>query len=165
MMLACQDEQQQLQSNYGCTYYQRQTGTMGASLILPQLFIGSYTNALDPPAEITALLCVAAELAPPANDRLTGHIPIVDMQPIPADQLRAAVEWIDAHIEHHRILVFCNAGVGRSPSVTIAYLCCALDYGFGQAVEYVATRRPYMSILPDLIHGIAAVKQAWRGKA
>ena len=73
------------------------------------------------------------------------------MQPNPAGALREAVEFIAGNISAHKILVFCNEGVGRSPLVVVAYLCCELGYDFGQAVERVARCKPYMSILPNLI--------------
>jgi len=80
------------------------------------------------------------------------------MQPIPSKQMREAVEWIRDQIAEYKIMVFCNAGVGRSPSVVIGYLCCVLGYGFGEAVEFVARRKPEISILPNLIKTIEAVK-------
>jgi protein-tyrosine phosphatase len=58
-----------------------------------------------------------------------------------------------------KILVFCNAGVGRSPSVVNGYLCCKLGYGFGQTAEHVAKCKPYMSILPNLILSIKDLRE------
>lgn len=81
------------------------------------------------------------------------------MQPIPTEQLKEAVEWVRANISSHKIMVFCNAGVGRSPSVVVAYLCCVLGYSFGEAVEYVAIKKPYMSILPNLMVSIEEAKK------
>jgi protein-tyrosine phosphatase len=75
------------------------------------------------------------------------------MKPIPAFRLMEAAEFIDQHINNKRILVFCDGAVGRSPSVVVAYLC-SKGMRFGQAVEFVAIRKPYMSILPDLIESI-----------
>ena len=106
--------------------------------ILDNLAIGSYDDALNPPSEITALLNVAKELDV-ETELLYHKVPIVDMQPIPPKQMKEAVEWIRDHIERHKIMVFCNAGIGRSPSVVIGYLCCFLDYSFGDAVEFVAS--------------------------
>jgi len=80
-------------------------------------------------------------------------VAIEDMKPIPAFRLMEAAEFIDQHINTKRILVFCEGGVGRSPSVVIAYLC-SKGMRFGQAVEFLAMRKPYMSILPDLIESI-----------
>ena len=41
--------------------------------------------------------------------------------------------------------------------MVVAYLCCSLGLDFGEAVERVARKRPYMSILPDLILGVDAL--------
>lgn len=127
--------------------------------ILDNLAIGSYEDALKPPSEITALLNVAKERD--IETTLLYHkVPIIDMQPIPSEQLKEAVEWIGNHIDRYKIMVFCNAGVGRSPSVVIGYLCCFMGYGFGDAVEFVAKRKPDISILPVLIRTIEAAKSS-----
>ena len=122
--------------------------------ILDYLAIGNHQEARDTPRDIDALLCVAQEIDIQTPIPLNHKVPILDMQPIPAAQLEEGVRWIAEHRDGHRILVFCNAGVGRSTSVVVAYLCAVLGFGFGQAVEYVAVRRPYMSILPMLITSI-----------
>ena len=127
--------------------------------ILDRLAVGSYQEALDPPSEITALLNVAEEHDLADSSLVYGKVPVVDMKSIPAPMLKDAVSWIASHIDDQKIMVFCHGGVGRSPSVIIAYLCCKRGYGFGEAVEYVATRKPRMSILPNLILRIAEVKQ------
>ena len=116
--------------------------------ILDNLAIGNFQEAQAPPLEIDALLCVAREMDLTPVDRLYCKVPIVDIQPIPAGELRETVEFIAGNISAHKIIVFCNAGVGRSPSVVFACLCCKLGYGFGQAVEHVARCKPFMSILP-----------------
>jgi protein-tyrosine phosphatase len=125
--------------------------------ILDNLAIGNYEAALSPLPGISALLNVAAERDLQDTTHLYHKIPIIDMQPIPATQMREAVAWLKRHIIEHQIMVFCNAGIGRSSSVVIGYLCCCLGYGFGEAVEFVAKRKPDISILPNLIETIAAV--------
>ena len=130
--------------------------------ILDNLAVGSYEDALKPLSEITALLNVAKELD--VDTPLLYHkVPIIDMQPIPPEQMKEAVEWIRNHIERYKIMVFCNAGIGRSPSVVIGYLCCFLEYSFGDAVEFVAKRKPDISILPDLIRTIEDVTTRLHG--
>ena len=126
--------------------------------IVENLAIGNYQEALAPASDINALLCVAAEHDIYDTKYIYYKVPIVDMQPIPTEQLKDAIVWLRSNIEANRTMVFCNAGVGRSPSVVAAFLCCVLGYSFGEAVQYVATRRPYMSILPNLIKTIEEIK-------
>ncbi|MBW1739936.1 MAG: dual specificity protein phosphatase family protein [Deltaproteobacteria bacterium] len=128
------------------------------NFVLDNLAIGNYEVALNPPPIVSALLNVAIEKDLHDTTCLYHKIPIVDMQPIPSEQMQEAVEWIRDHSMAYRIMVFCNAGIGRSPSVVIGYLCCILGYGFGEAVEFVARRKPDISTLPNLIKTIEAVK-------
>ena len=125
--------------------------------ILENLAIGSYKDALNPPAPITALLNVASE-RDVETERLYHKVPLIDLQPIPQDQLKEAVKWIRDHISRHTIMVFCNAGIGRSPSVVVGYICCFLGYNFDDAVEFVATRKPDISMLPGLMETIEEIK-------
>jgi len=126
--------------------------------ILNELAIGTFEEASIPSPEISALLNVAIEKDLCNTDVLYHKVPIADMSPIPSNQMKEAVEWIRDHIGEHRIMVFCNLGVGRSPSVVIGYLTTILGYGFGEAVELVARRKPDISILPNLIKTIEEVK-------
>ena len=127
--------------------------------ILDELAIGNYEEALRPPPTVSALLNVAMEKDIHDTTMLYHKIPIVDMRPIPPEQMREAVGWIREHIAQYRIMVFCNAGVGRSPSVAIGYLFCIAGYGFGEAVEFVARRKPDISILPNLIRTVEVAKE------
>ena len=128
------------------------------TFVLDKLAIGSYEEAIMPPPKISALLNVAVERDVDNTTLVYHKVPIVDMTPIPAGQMKEAVEWIRDQISTHSIMVFCNAGVGRSPSIVIGYFCCVLGYGFGDAVEFVARRKSNVSILPDLIKTIEAAK-------
>jgi protein-tyrosine phosphatase len=126
--------------------------------ILDGLAIGSFEEALIPSRQVSALLNVAEEKDLHETNLIYHKIPIVDMSPIPSNQLQEAVEWIREHITENNIMVFCNLGVGRSPSVVIGYFCSILGYGFGEAVEMVARKKPDISILPNLITTIDEVK-------
>ena len=62
-----------------------------------------------------------------------------------------AIKWISENIEKGKVvMVFCRMGIGRSSSVIIGYLM-SRGFGFGQAVEFVARKKPHISILPELI--------------
>jgi protein-tyrosine phosphatase len=131
---------------------------MAVTSVVENLSVGPYEETRSLPDDIDALLNVAEEHPLPETARPAHKVPITDMQPIPPDQLAEAVNWIDDHIGDHHIYLFCNAGVGRSPSVAIAYLCCRRDFSFGDAVEHVARRKPDISTLPELINGIEWVR-------
>jgi protein-tyrosine phosphatase len=127
-------------------------------LILDNLAVGSAADAWSRPPDVRAMLCVAEEHQLP--DRVPGsRVPIRDMRPIPAEQILQAVYWLRETLPDGRVLVFCNAGVGRSSSIAVAYLSCVEGLGFGAAVELVARRHPGMSILPDLILGVEEVRR------
>ena len=133
--------------------------------ILDHLAVGSANDAWQHSLRVDAMLCVAEEVDLPPGVAIAHKVPIRDMQPIPAAQLAEAIAWLDGHVATRRILVFCHAGVGRSTSTVVAYLCCRRGLGFGEAVEFVARRRPYMSILPDLLTTIEQVQQGSGGGA
>lgn len=124
--------------------------------ILEHLALGNAIDAQNAVEHFDAFLNVAGEINLEPTlfvDKPYLKLQIHDMMPIPAFRLMEAAEFIEQHINSKRILVFCDGGVGRSPSVVIAYLC-SKGMRFGQAVEFVAMRKPFMSILPDLIESI-----------
>jgi len=127
-------------------------------LVYETLTVGPQAEAELPPEGTDALLNVAEEHPLPDTSLPAHKVPIMDMQPIPAGQLEEAVRWIDAQIGKRHIYLFCNAGIGRSPSVAVAYLCCHQGFSFGEAVEHVARRKPDISTLPRLIERIGAVR-------
>jgi protein-tyrosine phosphatase len=121
--------------------------------ILKRLAIGSFQDAEAKPRKITAFLNVAAEKDLGIEDRLCHKIWLQDFVPVPPAAIREAVDWIQTHIVNHTILVFCNAGVGRSSSVVVGYLV-KMGFGFAEAVEFVASKKPDVSILPRLMETI-----------
>lgn len=131
--------------------------------IRPHLAVGRCEEALAPPAAVEALLCVAAEKGPEPGVRPYHQVPVVDMRPIPVDQLLEAVAWLRDHVAERRVLVFCNEGVGRSPSVAIAYLCVAEGLSFRAAVAEVARHRPGIAPLPDLMVAVDEVRRLLEG--
>ncbi|MGE5309145.1 MAG: dual specificity protein phosphatase family protein [Deltaproteobacteria bacterium] len=125
--------------------------------ILDSLAIGDHNDARSMPPGIQAFLNVADEIDLQLPPGIPSHkVPIRDFIQIPPAQLREAVDWIRKVIPGCRILVSCNAGVGRSSSVVISYLC-TVGFGFGQAVEFVAVKKPDISILPRLISSIREI--------
>lgn len=118
--------------------------------ILEKLAIGNFEDAKSSPVEIDSFLNVAEEVDLEPKGKNYYKIPIQDFVPIPKEKMRQAINWLSKNLPQHKILVFCKAGVGRSSSVVIGYLC-SCGKKFGEAVEFVAKKKPDISILPNLI--------------
>lgn len=109
--------------------------------VLERLAIGDITDARSLPKNITALLNCTEE----HNTRRDGirylKIPLVDFQPINPEYILPAVRWIKEVIANNTVLVHCNAGIGRSPSIVVCYLS-EIGFGFEEAVRLVKSKRP-----------------------
>lgn len=126
-------------------------------LITDSILVGNIDDARRPPDAIRALLLVAEEyeISPPA-DVAYERIPMKEFsEPHPAS-LSRAVDWIRRHRES-RVMVCCRAGMGRSVSVVIAYLCCVEGMPYAAAVALVKARRPGAMPLPRLEESIVEV--------
>ena len=64
-----------------------------------------------------------------------------------------AILWIKDHIRHQGVLVVCKAGIGRSPSIVIGYLC-SIGFGYDEAVRFVGSKRGDISPVPNLAFSI-----------
>lgn len=121
--------------------------------ILDRLAVGSANDARRPPERLSALLNVAEEVDDHSERRLYHKIPLKDLIPIAPEEMCKAIEWIRDHINHHGVLIYCNAGVGRSPSVAIGYLC-SMGFGYDEAVRLVSARLPGLTPVPNLSFSI-----------
>lgn len=128
-------------------------------LITDSLLVGNLDDAQDPSQVIGALLFVAEEysVSPPAWMDY-AKIPFKEFTEPDPLRLAKAVRWIEAHLPNNRVMVCCRAGMGRSASVVIAYLCCAEGMSFNDAVKLVKTRRPGAMPLPELETAIQEVR-------
>jgi protein-tyrosine phosphatase len=127
--------------------------------ITETLLVGNINDAREPPAKIGALLLVAAEytLEPPSW-LLYGRIPFsefAEAEPVSLDQ---AVSWVEQHLSDHRVMVCCRAGMGRSVSVVMAYLCCVRGMTYTEVLKLVMRRRPGAMPLPKLEDAIKHVR-------
>ena len=128
-------------------------------LITDTLLVGNINDAREPPPKIGALLLVAAEytLEPPSWLRY-GRIPFAEFaeaEPVSLDQ---AVSWVEQHLSDHRVMVCCRAGMGRSVSVVMAYLCCVQGMTYAEVLQLVLRRRPGAMPLPMLEEAITRVR-------
>lgn len=128
-------------------------------LITETLLVGNINDAREPPVNIGALLLVAAEytLEPPSR-LLYGRIPFSEYDEAEPLLLDRAVSWVEQHLSDHRVMVCCRAGMGRSVSVVMAYLCCARGMTYAEVMKLVMTRRPGAIPLPNLQEAITQVR-------
>ncbi len=120
-------------------------------LITDSLLVGNLDDAQDPSPVVGGLLFVAEEhsVRPPVWIDY-AKIPFKEFaEPNPV-LLAQAVRWIEDHLIHNRVMVCCRAGMGRSVSVVIAYLCCAQGLQYEEALKLAKMRRPGAMPLPRL---------------
>jgi protein-tyrosine phosphatase len=129
-------------------------------MISKQLLVGNIEAAREVHPAIGALLLVAEEydVTPPSWVDY-AKIPLKEFAAADPQQVREAVEWIERKIGSNRVLVCCRAGMGRSASIIIAYLCCVERLSYGEALKLVSARRPGALPLPFLEETIMLVKQ------
>ena len=127
--------------------------------ITETLLVGNINDASEPPPQISAVLLVAAEytLQPPTW-LLYGRIPFseyAEAEPLLLDQ---AVSWVEQYLSDHRVMVCCRAGMGRSVSVVIAYLCCVQGMAYDEVLTLTMKRRPGAMPLQNLEEAIIQVR-------
>jgi protein-tyrosine phosphatase len=128
-------------------------------LITDTLLVGTVDEACEPPPQVGALLFLAEEFTiKPAAWLEYRHIPFKEFAKVDAARLNEAVEWLERHAPANRTMVCCRAGMGRSVSVVVAYLCLAQGMSFGEAVKLAKTRRPGALLLPELESTIEKVR-------
>lgn len=128
-------------------------------MITENLLVGNINDAKAPPVKIGALLLVAAEyeLDSPswvASDR----IPFSEYAEAESLLLDQAVNWVEQHISGNQVMVCCRAGMGRSVSVVMAYLCCVQGMTYDEVLNLVMRRRPGAMPLPNLEKAITKVR-------
>ena len=134
-------------------------------LITDSLGVGNLDDAQNLPLTVGGLLFVAEEHAvrPPAGIEY-AKVPFKEFAEPDPILLARSVQWIEDHLPNNRVLVCCRAGMGRSVSVVIAYLCCAQGLTYAEAVKLAKTRRPGALPLPRLQEAIEEVRQLRAGQ-
>lgn len=129
-------------------------------VITESLLVGNIDDAKKLPSSIGALLLVTKEyeIAPPQGIPY-ARIPLKEFTEADPHDMERAVAWVEWHIASNRLIVCCRAGMGRSVSVVIAYLCCVKGMSYVEAVAFVKARRPGATPLPNLEQTINEVRQ------
>lgn len=129
-------------------------------LITDSIVVGNLDDAKAPSSLVGGLLFVADEHIdrPPVGFDY-AQIPFKEFaEPIPL-LLAKSIQWLEDHLPNNRVMVCCRAGMGRSVSVVIAYLCCVQGMAYDDAVKLAKTRRPGAMPLPRLQEAIEEVRQ------
>ncbi|MBI3808530.1 MAG: dual specificity protein phosphatase family protein [Nitrospirae bacterium] len=128
-------------------------------IITEKLLVGNINDAKEPPVKIGALLLVAAEYALESPSWLiSSRIPFSEYAEAEPRLLDQAVNWVEQHISDNRVMVCCRAGMGRSVSVAMAYLCCVQGMTYDEVLKLVMRRRPGAMPLPNLEKAITQVR-------
>jgi protein-tyrosine phosphatase len=132
--------------------------------VTEKLLVGNVEDAKKPPPTVEGVLFLAAEyeIEPPPGV-LFQKISLVEFGQATPAQVYEAVAWLEQHAPDKKIMVCCRAGMGRSVSMVIAYLCCVQGMLYGDAVKLLKSRRPGATPLPNLDVTIQSVLQFRNG--
>ena len=132
-------------------------------LITDNLLVGGIDDAHEPPAVIGTLLLVAEEFTVTPAAWVDYHrVPFREFAKADPAKLLEAVQWLEPRAPKGRTLVCCRAGMGRSVSVVMAYLCCIEGRTYDEVLKLVMARRPGAMPLPNLQVAIEQVRQLRR---
>jgi protein-tyrosine phosphatase len=119
--------------------------------VTDSLLVGNVEDAQHPPAFVQGILFLAAEFdITPPDGLLFTKIPLIEFGRATPKQVHEAVAWLERHAPTRKVLVCCRAGMGRSVSMVIAYLCCVQGMAYQDASNLLKTRRPGAMPLPEL---------------
>ena len=128
-------------------------------VISDKLHVGTIDDAREPPATVGTLLLVAEEFTVDPPDWVDyHHIPIKEFSEANPVTLIKAIDWLETRVPEGKTLVCCRAGMGRSVSVVMAYLCCIEGMAYDDVLDLVTTCRPGAMPLPNLREAIEQVR-------
>ncbi len=128
--------------------------------ITDSLLVGNRDDAHEPAPFVSGLLLVAGEYQVQPPPWVSYHaVPLKEFAAVDPLDLYHAIEWLERHVPSGRVMVCCRAGMGRSVSVAIAYLCCVEGMTYDDAVKLASARRPGASPVPKLQETIRAVQR------
>lgn len=133
-------------------------------MITENLLVGSIVDAQSLPEVIGTLLLAAEEFTITPAAWVDYHrISLREFAKADPAKLMEAVQWLEPRAPKSRTLVCCRAGMGRSVSVVMAYLCCIEGRTYDEVLKLVMDRRPGAMPLPNLQVAIEQVRQLRRG--
>jgi protein-tyrosine phosphatase len=123
------------------------------------LQVGNLEDSQHPPASVSAMLFLADNDVTPRPGLVYAQLPLKEFGEADPSDVKRAVDWLEAHAGERRLMVCCRAGMGRSVSMVIAYLCCVKGMDYAGAVRLAKERRPGASPIPNLEQTIEKVRQ------
>lgn len=126
--------------------------------ITDSLLVGNLEDAKHPPPSVRGMLFLAEDhnlTSPPGV--VFARIPLIEFAQANPQQVYEAVAWLEQHVPKNKVMVCCRAGMGRSVSIVIAYLCCVQGMPYQEAERLVKARRPGATPLPNLEDTIRSV--------
>ena len=134
--------------------------------ITKTVLVGNVYEARALPPFLRGLLFVAEEYEITPPEGLTfGRVALKEFHEADPADVDKAVQWLEQHASAHRVIVCCRAGMGRSVSIVIAYLCCTKGMQYTEAVQLLTTRRPGAVPLPRLECTIQEVQKIREARA
>jgi hypothetical protein len=128
--------------------------------ITETVLVGNVFEARTPPSFINGLLFVAEEFeVTPLAGMTFERLALKEFKEADPMDVSKAVEWLEQYATSQRVLVCCRAGMGRSVSMVVEYLCCVKGMQYTEAIDLVTTRRPGATPLPELERTIEKVRE------
>jgi len=134
--------------------------------ITESLSVGNVDDAHEPPPFIDGMLIVAGEReVKPAPGVVHARVPLKEFGEADPLDVQKAVEWLEQQAPSRQLMVCCRAGMGRSVSMVIAYLCCVKGMSYDEAVQLLKARRPGATPIPKLERTIKKVLELRQARA
>jgi membrane-associated phospholipid phosphatase len=144
-------------------YYRRKAPPW--SVVAPHVWIGRQLREWEANEAIAhgvrAVLDLTGEFSETRAFRRLAYLnlPVLDLTAPSRDQLRAAVEFINANRHHGTVYVHCKIGYSRSAAVVAAWL---MDAGRAatadEAVARIRTARPSLIVRPEVVCALIEVR-------
>ena len=127
--------------------------------VTPRLFLGSRSDAANPALLKQHAIDAVLSLEPVrliASVRCQLILQLKDRQPMPLATLEQAVDFIALQIEQgRRVLVHCQMGISRSPTLVLAYLHRHAGLSLDQALARIQRARPQAEPHPVLLQSLS----------
>jgi protein-tyrosine phosphatase len=117
--------------------------------ILDRLAIGDIHDAKNLSPEIGAIVNCTVEHDTYKEGIHYLKIPLIDFKPLEAKYIPVATAWIKEKIVNNKILIHCNAGISRSPSIAACYLY-EIGFSFQDAIALIKSEMSDIFIYDNL---------------